>query len=62
MRIVFAAIGVFAAAVANADSLDNIGNVRLKGPLGARLDRMVHAHVAGTDPDPMALSLTKFYT
>ena len=51
MRIVFAAIGVFAAAVANADSLDNIGNVRLKGPLGARLDRMVHAHVAGTDPD-----------
>ena len=51
MKIVFAAIGVFAAAVANADSLDNIGNVRLKGPLGARLDRMVHAHVAGTDPD-----------
>lgn len=33
------------------DSLDNIGNVRLKGPLGERLDRMVRAHVAGTDPD-----------
>ena len=33
------------------DSLDNIREVRLKGPLGARLDRMVRAHVAGTDPD-----------
>ena len=36
---------------ASGDSLDNIGNVRLKGPLGERLDRMVRAHVAGTDPD-----------
>ena len=44
----------FCAALAFAafgDSLDNIGNVRLKGPLGERLDRMVRAHVAGTDPD-----------
>ena len=51
MKIVFAAIGVFVVAVANADSLDNIGNVRLKGPLGERLDRMIEGHVAGTDVD-----------
>ena len=51
MKIVFAAVGVFAAVVANADSLDNIGNVRLKGPLGERLDRMIEGHVAGTDVD-----------
>ena len=54
MKIVFAAIwvvGVFAAAIANADSLDNIGNVKLKGPLGERLDRMIEGHVAGTDVD-----------
>ena len=40
-----------AALAAGADSLDNIGNVRLKGPLGERLDRMIEHHVMGTDPD-----------
>ncbi|MBR1920606.1 MAG: glycoside hydrolase family 127 protein [Kiritimatiellae bacterium] len=34
-----------------ADSLDNIGGVRLKGPLGERLDRMIAGHVLGTDVD-----------
>ena len=33
------------------DALDNIGAVRLKGPLGAKLDRMIEGHVAGTDVD-----------
>ena len=51
MKIAFAAIGVLAAIAAQADSLDNIGNVRLKGPLGERLDRMIQGHVAGTDVD-----------
>ena len=51
MKIVFAAVGVFAVVVSNADSLDNIGNVRLKGPLGERLNRMIEGHVAGTDVD-----------
>ena len=49
-----ASIAAFCAAfafAASGDSLDNIGQVRLKGPLGERLDRMVRAHVAGTDPD-----------
>ena len=44
-------LALAAAAVAFCDSLDNIGNVRLKGPLGAKLDRMIAQHVAGTDPD-----------
>ena len=51
MKIALAAIGVFAAMAAQADSLDNIGNVKLKGPLGERLDRMIQGHVAGTDVD-----------
>ena len=51
MKIAFAAIVVFAAIAAQADSLDNIGNVKLKGPLGERLDRMIQGHVAGTDVD-----------
>ena len=52
MRAVCAAAFCAAFAfAASGDSLDNIGNVRLKGPLGERLDRMVRAHVAGTDPD-----------
>jgi hypothetical protein len=40
-----------AALAASGDSLDNIGAVRLKGPLGAKLDRMIEGHVAGTDVD-----------
>ncbi len=35
----------------SADSLDNTGNVKLKGPLGERLDRMIQGHVIGTDVD-----------
>ena len=33
------------------DSLDNIGNVKLKGYLGDRLDAMIANHVGGTDVD-----------
>ena len=47
----FTVIAIAAASAAFCDSLDNIGNVRLKGPLGERLDLMVARHVAGTDPD-----------
>ena len=38
--------GVFAAF---GDSLDNIGDVRLKGRLGERLDAMIEKHVAARD-------------
>ena len=51
MKIAFAAIGVLAAVAAQADSLENIGEVKLKGPLGERLDRMIQGHVVGTDVD-----------
>jgi len=44
-------LAIAAASAAFCDSLDNIGNVRLKGPLGEKLDRMIARHVAGTDPD-----------
>ena len=33
------------------DSIDNIGETRLNGPLGEKLDRMVAGHVIGTDVD-----------
>ena len=51
--VCIAALGaaVVVSSAAAVDSLDNIGEVRLKGPLGVRLERMVRAHVAGTDPD-----------
>ena len=49
MKTICAALGVVAAMAASADSLDNIGNVKLKGPLGERLERMIQGHVAGTD-------------
>jgi len=39
--------GVFAAG----DSLGNVGNVRLKGYLGERLDAMIANHVAAQDVD-----------
>ena len=48
---------VFAAGVATfalaapSDSIDNIGETRLKGPLGEKLDRMIERHVLGTDPN-----------
>ena len=48
---VFAAgVATFALA-ASRDSIDNIGETRLKGPLGERLDRMIERHVLGTDPN-----------
>ena len=50
-NIAVAAIALCAVPAALCDSLDNIGEVRLKGPLGDCLDRMVANHVAGTDPD-----------
>ena len=40
-----------AAGGALADSIGNIGSVRLKGYLGERLDAMIERHVAGTDAD-----------
>ena len=52
MRIVCGTI--FAAAVAATalgDSLGNIGDVRLKGRLGERLDAMIEKHVADRDVD-----------
>jgi len=39
------------ALAASCDSIDNIGETRLKGPLGEKLDRMVAGHVIGTDVD-----------
>ena len=38
-------------AVGAEDSSREIGNVRLKGPVGARLDRMIANHVIATDVD-----------
>ena len=35
----------------NTDSISNIGDVVLDGPLGARLDAMIRNHVAATDVD-----------
>ena len=51
MKAICAVLGAVAAMAASADSLDNIGDVKLKGPLGERLDRMIQGHVAGTDVD-----------
>ena len=48
----FSAVSAFGSAnVASAESIDNIGNVRLKGYLGERLDAMVANHVAAQDVD-----------
>ena len=46
-----AVFGVFGAFGATGDLLGNIGNVRLKGYLGKRLDAMIANHVAGQDVD-----------
>jgi hypothetical protein len=51
MRTVCLAVCAIGALSVQADALDNIGNVRLKGPLGERLDKMIQGHVAGTDID-----------
>jgi len=48
----FSAVSAFGSANgALADSIDNIGNVRLKGFLGERLDAMVANHVGAQDVD-----------
>ena len=39
------------ALAASCDPIDNIGETRLKGPLGEKLDRMIAGHVMGTDVD-----------
>ena len=52
MRIVYGTILAAAvAATAFGDSLGNIGDVRLKGRLGERLDAMIARHVADRDVD-----------
>ncbi|MBR2839457.1 MAG: glycoside hydrolase family 127 protein [Kiritimatiellae bacterium] len=52
-RLVTIAVAACAAATAAAagDSCSGLENVRLKGPLGERLDAMIERHVAATDPD-----------
>ena len=57
-RMIVPMIAVFAALVASAEdsgkartSVSNIGDVRLKGYLGERLDMMIQRHVIGTDVD-----------
>ena len=47
----FAAAGYCGAFAALGDSLGNIGDVRLKGRLGERLDAMIEKHVAARDVD-----------
>ena len=39
------------ASAAAGDSIDNVGDVKLKGYLGARLDAMIERHVTGNDVD-----------
>ena len=48
--LIVAGAATFSLAV-SCDSIDNIGETRLKGPLGEKLDRMVAGHVIGTDVD-----------
>ncbi len=49
--ILIAAASVCAAANVSGDSMHGIGDVRLKGPLGARLDAMIERQVAAADVD-----------
>ena len=44
-------VAALVASAADSDSLGNIGDVRLKGYLGERLDAMIERHVIGTDVD-----------
>ena len=48
---VVALAAIVAAGVASADAIGNIGDVRLKGYLGERLDAMLERHVAACDAD-----------
>ena len=50
MLLVTLASGVVVSA-AFGDSLGNVGDVRLKGRLGERLDAMIERHVAARDVD-----------
>lgn len=57
MRILCGTIlAAVVASVALGDSLGNIGDVRLKGYLGERLDAMIERHVIGTDVDYITAS------
>ena len=51
MLSVYAASSIAAAAAAVPSPLDGIGSVRLKGPLGAKLDTMIRNHVLAADVD-----------
>ncbi len=51
MTVALCAAVTVAAGGALADSIDDIGNVRLKGHLGKRLDAMIANHVAAQDVD-----------
>ena len=51
MMIAFCTFVTVAASAAFGDSLGNIGDVRLKGYLGERLDAMIANHVAAQDVD-----------
>ena len=51
VTIMAVACGAFAAPTAAGDSIGNIGDVRLKGRLGERLDAMIERHVAARDVD-----------
>ena len=50
-RLVFGTVLAAAAVLATENSSDSVGDVKLKGGLGARLDAMIERHVAGTDVD-----------
>ena len=49
--ILVGAAALALAAFAEEDSSGRVGDVRLKGYLGERLDRMIERHVIGTDAD-----------
>jgi len=51
MRTFSGTILATAAFAAFGDSMGNIGDVRLKGRLGERLDAMIEKHVAARDVD-----------
>jgi len=52
VTISVALVSCVSAAYANSgDSIGNVGDVKLKGYLGARLDAMIERHVVGTDVD-----------
>ena len=51
MTILIAVASVCAAANVSGDSRHGIGDVRLKGPLGARLDAMIERQVSAADVD-----------